>query len=175
MPHLSFEFVLSLGYAIFLAVIAFLLELVARHAHRRSLTVSTIGFTYHPERDIWRCPEDQHLFPIFSDPIKGTVVYRASAHACNSCRSKSACTDSDKGRVIERRSNGSLQSGMQRFHRGISLTLLVLANLILAIEMWRATSFYPRAVLIGVFAIFGFVAIRICSELLQDTSRSDLG
>jgi hypothetical protein len=58
MPHVSFEFVFALAYAIFLAVLAFLLELAARHAHRRSLTVTTIGFTYHPERDIWRCPED---------------------------------------------------------------------------------------------------------------------
>jgi len=31
MPHVSFEFVLALAYAIFLAVLAFLLELAARH------------------------------------------------------------------------------------------------------------------------------------------------
>lgn len=168
MSQISFEFVLALGYAIFLAVIAFLLELVARHAHRRSMTVSTIGFTYHPERDVWRCPEDQHLFPIFSDSIKGTIVYRAPAEACNSCRSKAACTDSDKGRVIERKSDGSLQYGMQRFHRGISLTLLILASLILFVETWRASGFYPRATLIGVFVVFSTLVIRIGAELLQE-------
>ena len=168
MSQISSEFVLALGYAIFLAVIAFLLELIARHAHRRSMAATTIGFTYHPERDVWRCPEDQHLFPIFSDSIKGTVVYRAPLEACNSCRSKAACTDSDRGRVIERRSDGSLQYGMQRFHRGISLTLLSLASLILFVETWRASGFYPRATLIGVFVIFSTLVIRICTELLQE-------
>jgi hypothetical protein len=168
MHHVSFEFVLALAYAIFLALLAFLLELAARHAHRRSLTVTTIGFTYHPERDIWRCPEDQHLFPIFADPTKGTVVYRAPAETCNACRSKSACTDSDGGRAIERKSPGSLQYGMQRFHRGVSLTLLFLASLVLAVEICRASGFYARALLIGILLFFGTLVIRYSAELLQE-------
>jgi hypothetical protein len=168
MPHATFEFVLALVYAIFLAVLAFLLELAARHAHRRSLTVSTIGFTYHPERDIWRCPEDQHLFPIFADAIKGTVVYRAHAETCNACRSKSVCTDSDRGRLIERKSPGRLQYGMQRFHRGVSLTLLILASLILAVEICRVSGFYPRTVLVAILLFFGALVIRFSTELLQE-------
>lgn len=72
-------------------------------AHRRSLSTSTIGFTYPPERDIWRCPQDQHLFPVFSDHVKGVIVYRAPAAACNTCKSKAACTTSDRGREIERK------------------------------------------------------------------------
>lgn len=86
MPIVPIEFILMLGYAISLALIALLLELAARHAHERSLSVRTSGFIYHPERDIWSCPEDQHLFPGFSDSAKGTVIYRAPAAACNACR-----------------------------------------------------------------------------------------
>ena len=168
MHRVSFEFALALGYAIFLAAIAFLLEWAARHAHRRSSTVTTIGFTYHAERDIWRCPENQHLFPVFAEAIKGTVVYRAHPETCNACRSKSACTDSDKGRTIERKNPGSLQYGMQRFHRGISLTLLILASLILAIEICGTSGFYPRAALIVVFLFLGTLAIRLSTELLQE-------
>jgi hypothetical protein len=168
MPHVSFEFVLALAYAIFLAVLAFLLELAARHAHRRSLTVTTIGFTYHPERDIWRCPEDQHLFPIFSDPLKGTVVYRAHAKTCNACRSKPACTDSERGRTIERKSAGSLQYGLRRFHRAVSLTLLILASLILAVEVCRASGFFPRAMLIGILSLFSVLVIRFSGRLLRE-------
>src|SRR5271155_4679829 len=100
MAGVSLEFVLMLGYAVSLAFIALLLESAARHAHRRSLGASTAGFTYHPDRDIWRCPQDQHLFPIFSDTARGAVIYRAPAAVCNSCRSKAACTDSDHGREI---------------------------------------------------------------------------
>ena len=149
-------------------MLAFLLELAARHAHRRSLTVATIGFTYHPERDIWRCPEDQHLFPIFSDPQMGTVVYRAHAKTCNACRSKPACTDSERGRAIERKVPGSFQSGMQRFHRAVSLTLLILASLILSVEVCRASGFYPRAMLMGILLLFSVLVIRFSSRLLQE-------
>src|SRR5665213_1941073 len=166
-PRMSLEFILTLGYAVSLAFIAMLLELAARHAHQRTLRISTIGFTYHPDRDIWRCPEDQHLFPVFSDSIKGTVVYRAPAEACNACRSKAACTDSNKGREIERRSGGALRFGMERFHRAVALLLLILASLILAVEMFRVSGFYPRAVLAAVLILFCAIVLRLSTEALS--------
>lgn len=166
MHRIPLEFVLMLGYAVSLALIALLLELAARHAHRRSLNVSTFGFKYHPDRDIWRCPEDQHLFPIFSDSVKGTVIYRAPASACNTCRSKAACTDSDRGREIERKVSTSLEFGMQRFHRAMSLTLLVLANLILVVEIFRANGLYPRLTLAFVLVLFCMAVRRVTADLL---------
>jgi len=165
MHGVSIEFILYLGYALFLAFIALLLELVAGHAHRRSATISTVGFTYHADRDIWECPRDQHLFPVFSDAVKKTVTYRASADICNSCPSKAACTDSNNGRTIERKSVESLQYGMQRFHRAISLTLLTLATLILAVEAYRTPSFYPRATLIAILFLFGLLGLRLSATL----------
>jgi len=173
MPPVSLEFILALGYAIFLFLIALLLELAARHAHRRSLSVSTIGFTYRPDRDIWRCPEDQHLFPVFSDVVKGSVIYRAPATACNMCRRKAACTDSNKGREIERKNASGLQYGMQRFHRAISLTLLVLASQILAVEIYRASGFYPRAVLAGVLVLFCAIVLHLSTALLSRIHASE--
>lgn len=174
MPNVSIEFILMLGYAVFLAVVALLLELAARHAHRRSLSTSTVGFTYHPERDIWRCPEDQHLFPIFSDHAKGVTVYRAPASACNVCVSKAACTDSDRGREIARTSSSSLEFGMQRFHRAFSLTLLVLALLILCVEFFRVAGLYPRAILIGAFTVFCVTVWRLATGLYQERTDLDL-
>ena len=131
MAGLSLEYTLMLGYALSLALIALALEWIAGHAHRRSLGQSTAGFTYHPDRDIWRCPRDQHLFPVFSDTARGKVIYRASAATCNACPSKAACTDSSDRREIERNTLSEVESGMKRFHRAVSLTLLVLASLIL--------------------------------------------
>lgn len=168
MPHVSLEFLLMLGYAIFLALIALLLEVAARHAHRRSLSISTIGFTYHADRDIWRCPEEQHLFPVFTNAEKGTVVYRAPASTCNNCRSKSGCTDSSNGREIERRDTLGLQYGMQRFHRAVSVTLLVLGSLILLVEIFRANGLYPRAVLAGILVLFISVVHRLSIDLLSE-------
>src|SRR6516225_1879369 len=143
MSGVSLECILMLGYAISLALIALLLEWVAGHAHRRSLRFSTAGFTYHPDRDIWRCPRDQHLFPVFSDSATGRVIYRAPAATCNACPSKAACTDSSDGREIQRSTLSELEHGMKRFHRVVSLTLLVLASLILVVELFRTGSVYP--------------------------------
>ena len=172
MPRVSLEFILMLGYAISLASIALLLELAARHAHRRSLSISTVGFTYHPDRDIWRCPEEQHLFPVFADTAKGTVVYRAPASACNVCRSKPGCTDSDKGREIERKNASGLQFGMQRFHRAMSLTLLVLANLILIVEIFRTNGLYSRLLLAAVLVLFCLIIRRLSADLLPTAQAS---
>jgi len=161
-----------LGYALALALIALLLEWVARHAHRRSLGVSTAGFTYHPEHDIWKCPKDQHLFPVFSDSVRGTVIYRAPATACNTCKSKAACTDSNEGREIERSSSSNLEGGMKRFHRAISLTLLVLASLILVVELFRIDSLYPRIVLASTLTLFCVLIQRLSAKLGQSMQRS---
>ena len=167
MSGVSLEFILMLGYAVSLAMIAALLEWAARHAHRRSVGASTAGFTYHPERDIWRCPRDQHLFPIFSDSLKGIVVYRAPATACNSCPSKAGCTDSPHGRSIERRTLTGLEYGVQKFHRTISLTLLILAGVLIIVEFFRTDGFYPRAVLAMVLAFLCVVIQHLGASLLR--------
>lgn len=164
--HLSLEYVLMLGYAVSLGLIALLLETAARHAHQRSLNMSTAGFTYHRERDVWKCPRDQHLFPVFSDMQRGVVVYRAPAAACNVCPSKAACTDSSNGREIERRIPNGLEYGMQRFHRAMSLTLLVLASLMLTVELFRADGLYPRLALGIVLAAFCLVMRRLAADML---------
>jgi hypothetical protein len=165
----SLEFVLMLGYAILLGVVALLLEFVARHAHRRSLSISTTGFTYHADKDMWRCPEFQHLFPVFVDHAKATVIYRASASACNACKCKAHCTDSNNGREIERKMTDDFKFGMQRFHRAMSVTLLVLASLILAIELFRDEAVYPRIVLASVLTVFCTVVLRLLKALFTGT------
>jgi hypothetical protein len=164
------EFFLMLGYAVSLALIALSLELVARHVHQRSLNGSTIGFTYHKDRDVWQCPQDQHLFPVFADTAKGRVIYRAPASTCNACRSKHACTDSDSGRTIERKVSSGLEYGMERFHRAMSITLIILACLIVGVEFFRVGGLYPRSVLATVFALLGAIAARLGRELLSQVS-----
>jgi hypothetical protein len=168
MRSLPLECVLALGYAFFLALIALLFELASRHAYQRSLQSSTAGFTYHAERDIWRCPEDQHLFPVFSDTGKGTTIYRAPPSICNVCRSKAACTDSNDGRQISRIENQSIEYGMSHFHRVLSLTLIFLAILILTIELFRTHGNYARiavATTLTLFCAIEFLASKtLCRE-----------
>jgi len=166
MAGMPLECILMSAYALSLTFIAFALEWVAGHAHRRSLRISTAGFTYHSDRDIWKCPKDQHLFPVFSDSVNGKTIYRAPASACNACPSKAACTDSDHGREIERNAS-DIEHGMKRFHRGVSLTLLALASLILITELFRTNGFYPRVVLAASLLLVGVFALKLAHELLD--------
>src|SRR6516162_1496506 len=172
MAGVPLECVLMLGYAVSLVLIAFLLEWVAHHAHRRSLGLRTAGFTYHPERDIWKCPEDQHLLPVFSDSVRRTVIYRAPAAACNACPCKAACTDSCQGREIERSNLSGLEYGMKRFHRALSLTLLVLAGLILVVELVRTAGVYPKIVLAATLTLFCVLIQHLFAKLSQSIERS---
>jgi len=167
MDGVPLECILMLGYACSLALVAFLLEGIAQHAQRRSLRSSTVGFTYHPDRDVWRCPKGQHLLPVFSESAKGKVIYRAPAAVCNACMSKAACTDSIHGREIELNSLGGLEHGMKRFHRAVSLTLLVLASLIILVELFRTSGLYPRIALASILMMFCLVIQRASVSLYR--------
>ena len=173
LQSVSLEFMLMLGYAVLLGVMALLLEFAARHAHRRSLSISTTG-VHLPCRQghVEMSGSFQHLFPVFVDHSKGSVIYRAPASACNACRCKSHCTDSNNGREIERKMTSDLQYGMQRFHRAMSVTLLVLAGLILIVEFFRDDAVYPRIMLASVLMVVSvwscYGSRRYCSPEMRE-------
>jgi hypothetical protein len=139
MRSIPLEVFLAAGYAIFLVALAALLEWVAKHSHRRTDQLETVGFRYHPEMDRWQCPVGTHLVRIHTHEHH-VARYRAPAHACNSCPIKRDCTDSDQGREIEHHLDLWIRTGIGRFHAGISLALLLLAALLLAVEAGR----YPQ-------------------------------
>jgi hypothetical protein len=129
------EVLMAEGYSLFLVAVAALLEWLARHSHRRSEQMRVTGFKFHSEFDHWKCPTGQLLRRHSVDHERNIVRYRAPAHVCNCCHKKIDCTDSDEGREIERRVDSWVQSEIRRFHRGISLALLLLAALILAFQV----------------------------------------
>lgn len=146
------------AYALLLVGVAVVLELVARQSHRLSEQFHVAGFTYHPKIDVWKCPAGQHLERMESDYSRRVVLYRAPAQLCNSCHCKSACTDSDTGRQIEHRLDSWLRSELRRFHRGLSLVLLLLAVLLLAAETGRqdtSRDWLLLAVLLSLILVFG--------------------
>ncbi|MEJ2008082.1 MAG: hypothetical protein P8Z30_08000 [Acidobacteriota bacterium] len=155
------EVLMAEGYSLFLVVVVVVLEWLARHSHRRSEQMRVTGFKYHKEFDNWECPTGQLLRRHSIDPQRNIVRYRAPAHVCNCCHKKTDCTDSDEGRQIEHRVNAWVQSEIHRFHRGISLALLLLATLILAFQvMWYRQ---PRdLILLGIPLIaIGVTGIRL--------------
>ena len=129
------EVLMAEGYSLFLVAVAAVLEWLARNSHRRSEQMLVTGFKFHKEFDHWECPTGQLLHRHSVDHQRNIVRYRAPAHVCNDCHKKVDCTDSDEGREIEHRVNSWVQSEIRRFHRGISLALLLLAALILAFQV----------------------------------------
>jgi hypothetical protein len=82
--------------------------------------------------------------------------------------SKAACTDSSDGRVIEIGAmGGGLEHGMKRFHRAVSLTLLVLASLIILVELFRTSGLYPRIALASILITFCIVIQRASVSLYR--------
>ncbi len=165
------EPLLAASYSVFLAGVAFVLETAARYSQRRSERYAHSGFTYRRHMDLWDCPAGQQLLRSEIDYQARVVRYRAAASACNACSLKANCTDSDDGRAIERRLDQWIGSELQRFHRGISLTLLLLASVILVVEAVRFQAPRELTVLGCLLALIGIAGTRLLAEFLQPRGR----
>jgi transposase len=74
-------------------------------------------FTYEPERDEYRCPNGQVLRRRKTKHTEGVVVYRAEAATCNACPLKAACTDSKRGRQVQRSVYAEYLDRVQAYHQ----------------------------------------------------------
>jgi hypothetical protein len=161
------EVLLVTCYAVFLMAIAGALELAARYSHHRSTQIQLAGFRYDPKLDLWTCPNDQKLLRAAADYQRNVVVYRAAAHACNTCAMKTRCTDSDRGRTIEHALDSWLKSELRRFHRGMSLTLFALAGVFLMIEFFRYNDPADRALIGAIEVITIAMVVRLASPWMR--------
>jgi hypothetical protein len=155
------EVVLAAGYALLLVSVAGVMEYLARHSHRRSEHYRNSGFTYKRKLDVWECPTGHHLTRIETDFERKIARYRAPAHKCNVCHCKQDCTDSNDGRELESRLDTWVKSELRRFHRGISLSLFLLATLILAAEMLRYHDWREWLLLGVLLAPIGFTGSKL--------------
>ena len=163
--HFHLEPLLAAGYALMLLVIAAGLEWMGRHSLRRSDQYDTRGFRFHKNADHWECPHGARLERAEIDNELRAIRYRAPAHTCNGCPIKARCTDSDTGREISVSLDPWLGSAIGRFHRGISLALLVLAALIMAIELLRHGHGTERWVLSSAVAILSLLTLNVARGL----------
>jgi hypothetical protein len=159
--HLDPEPWLATGYALLLLVVAGGLEWMGRHSRRRSNQYHTGGFRFHKAADHWECPHGARLERAEIDHELRVIRYRAPARTCNGCPIKTRCTDSDEGREISVSMDPWLSSGIGRFHRGMSLVLLVLAGLIMTVELLRHGQGTERWVLSSGVAVLGLLALNV--------------
>ena len=159
------EVILAIVYALFLSGVAFLFERLAHRTQERAEGYRHSGFTYFHDLDYWECPAGRQLVREQTDHQRRITKYRAPASACNSCSLKLNCTDSDEGRVLERRLGTWLESELRRFHRGISLVLLLLATIILLGEIVRYPVLRDRAVSLFLLIPLGLAEIKLVPSL----------
>jgi hypothetical protein len=108
--------------------------------------------------------QNTYLIRIHAKLPSRQLRYRAPAHACNSCSMKQGCTDSDQGREIEHHLDLWFQTGLNHFHHGISLTLLLLSAILLAVEAIRFREPGTLLMIGGLFAPVAFLSIRRFTE-----------
>jgi len=161
------EVLLVAGYALFLLVSALGLERMARHTHRRAARFETGGFVYLQQLDRYACPSGQHLWRTTVDHGRRLAIYRAPAHICNACPLKGHCTDSDEGRMITHALDPWLATQIGRFHRGLSLALLLLAGLFGGVVVLRHHAPLELVLLGGVLGPVGVVALRLLTAFLE--------
>jgi hypothetical protein len=167
MPQASFhvEPLLATAYALLLIGIAACLEWMGRHSHRRAHRYHTTGFRFHKHADHWECPTGARLEKAEVDYQLRVIRYRAPAHTCNGCAIKTQCTDSDTGREIAVTLDPWLASAIGRFHRGMSLVLVILAGLIVVAELLRHDHGTERWILSCVMLVIALLARRLVNDL----------
>jgi hypothetical protein len=153
------------GYALFLLAAAGALDLLARHSHRRSQRYRTAGFRYHGHLDAWECPEGQHLWPHELDRERRLVRYRGRPQICNACPRRPTCTDSDEGREIVRFLDDWPRLEAGRFHRGLALTLIVLAGLMAVTALVRHHAPAELVALGSLLVLNAYVGLRLARGL----------
>ena len=160
------EVLMVAGYAVILAGVAAALEWTAKQSHRLSERFHVAGFEYHAQLDAWKCPTGQHLERKESDYGRRVILYQAPAHVCNACHCKGDCTDSETGRQIEQRLDSWLRSEVRRFHRGLSVALLLIAVLFLVAESSRQDSSGDWLVLGTLLTLIGVFGARLLATFL---------
>jgi len=165
------ETFLAAGYGLFLVVVALVLDVLARHSHRRSALYRTAGFTYHEHLDAWDCPEGERLHRIETDMHQRLARYRARAHVCNACPRKGDCTDSDTGREITRALDPWPHSEAGRFHRVIAIAIVCFGILVIVV----ASALNHGAGDIAVLGASLLIAATVALYLLADFRSAPSG
>jgi transposase len=74
-------------------------------------------FTYDPQRDVYMCPQGQHLRRRTNEYTSRKVEYRAKAEDCNACSLKAQCTPSNHGRIVHRQFDEEYLDRVRAYHK----------------------------------------------------------
>lgn len=133
----SVSVLLVSGYAVVLLLIAWGFDRMGQRSAEKAAQWRTGNFIYHPDKDAWKCHQDEWLYPASFDPDKRVIRYAGQHAICGRCPVKDECSPSPGPREVTRAVDPWPHSESGRFHRGISLCIAVIAV------------FMPAAMLLG--------------------------
>ena len=147
---MGLETIVAATYAAFLVLVAWVLELFGRITAARADQYETAGFRYREEIDAYEC-EGGEILPLVELGADGRLGrYEAAGHHCGRCPVKHFCTEDEKNREIVRSNVPWVDTEVGRFHRGLSLILLVLAaSILVGVGLRYEHSMTDQAVLGG--------------------------
>ena len=118
---------LLLVYLVVLWGGGWVLEVLARAHFQRAQRYAHHGFAYDAELDRYECPQGELLTRDTFDERNKLAIYRAPASSCNECMLKAFCTPHDEGRHVYRSLAEFHETDVGRFHRWLSLLILMVA------------------------------------------------
>lgn len=119
--------VLLLAYLAALWVGGWTLEALARSHFHRARRFAHGSFAYDEGLDRYECPQGELLTLDTYDSRNKLAIYQAPAASCNACALKTFCTPHDEGRRVYHSLAEFHETDLGRFHRGLSLTILLVA------------------------------------------------
>lgn len=164
---LDLALVLLLGYLLILWLGGGILEFLARaHFHRAERYAHT-GFAYDLELDRYECPQGELLTLHTFDDRNKLAIYKAPASSCNECVLKTFCTPHDEGRRVYRTLAEFHETDVGRFHRLLSLIILVVALVFSAggmLSWWNKPGEWLLAIATGISLLLLWLDIRHIPE-----------
>jgi hypothetical protein len=125
--RLELTLLLLLAYLIALWSGGWALEVLARAHFRRAKRHAHTGFAFDDELDRYECPQGEWLTLHTLDDRNKLALYKAPATSCNACALKPFCTPHNEGRHVYRSLAEFHETDVGRFHRWLSLTMLVMS------------------------------------------------
>jgi transposase len=123
---------------------------------RRPAFFAQTDFTYNPERDEYRCPQQHPLKRETAKYSEGVVVYRAAATTCNGCSVKTQCTESGHGRSVHRSFYADYLEQVRAYHateayqKAIRKRQVWVEPLFAEAKMWHGLRRFQRRGLVNV-------------------------
>lgn len=127
--------ILSYVVAVFLG--ARVLEALARAHFARADRLEREGFRYDQEADHYECRDGARLSRLALDEGNQVAVYRAPPSRCGGCPHKSSCAPHHEARQIHRSLAAWTETDVGRFHRCLSLVMIVAASVLSAVALVR--------------------------------------